>query len=94
MNVIQYTHNHYINIAEELARKMTESRKSFWEIVHREFSRKNISKPELRQVVYIGLKHIGYCWKKLLPYFNIQESDYKKFMNFLNKQGITLSCFK
>ena len=46
--------------------------------------------PLSRQLSRNFRKHLKWCIKDLLPLFNIKESEYKKFINFLQGQNIKL----
>ncbi|MEO0294322.1 MAG: hypothetical protein ABIN61_08915, partial [candidate division WOR-3 bacterium] len=46
------------------------------------------------EIISFGLKECNGSLKGVLPIFKIEEKDYKKFLNFLHAQGITLQNLK
>ena len=69
---------------------MNQEGRSFWEVVHKSYIKHEISREDLKKIIRLGLEKSGWSFKSLLPLFNIKESQYKRFLNFLNKQKITL----
>lgn len=63
---------------------------SFWEVVHKKYLNHEISKEELKEIIRKGLDKTGWSFKQLLSLFNIEPSAYKRFLNFLQNQGIKL----
>jgi DNA-binding NtrC family response regulator len=60
---------------------------SFWRVVYEPFMARDITRGDLRAVVHHGLERTyGNC-KGLVRLFNMPESDYKRFLNFLHKYG-------
>ncbi|RFT16783.1 MAG: sigma-54-dependent transcriptional regulator [Candidatus Saccharicenans subterraneus] len=70
--------------------EMTKGRLSFWEVVHKRYLKHEISRDELKDIIIKGLEKSGWSFKRLLTLFNIKKADYKKFLNFLQGQGIKL----
>ena len=73
---------------------MTQEGRSFWEVVHKSYIKHEISKEDLKKIIRLGLEKSGWSLKTLLPLFNIREEEYKKFLNFLQAQGIKLRNFR
>jgi len=73
---------------------MTQEGSSFWEVVHKSYIKHEISKEDLKKIIRLGLEKSGWSLKTLLPLFNIREEEYKKFLNFLQAQGIKLRKFR
>ena len=74
--------------------EMKERGRDFWEAVHRAYLNRELNKYQLKEIIQFGLKESGGNLKALLPIFKIKEKDYKKFLNFLNAQGIRLRSNK
>jgi transcriptional regulator with GAF, ATPase, and Fis domain len=73
---------------------MTQEGRSFWEVVHKSYIKHEISKEDLKKIIRLGLEKSGWSFKSLLPLFNVREEEYKKFLNFLQAQGIKIRNFK
>lgn len=69
---------------------MAQEGRSFWEVVHRSYIKHEISREDLKKIILLGLEKAGWSFKSLLPLFNIREDEYKKFLNFLQSQGIKI----
>ena len=61
---------------------------SFWDVVHRPFMDREMSRVEARAVVARGLDRTRGSYKKLLDLFTIPQADYLKFMDFLRHQKL------
>ncbi|HKG95648.1 MAG TPA: sigma 54-interacting transcriptional regulator [Gemmatimonadaceae bacterium] len=61
---------------------------SFWEVVHRPFMDREMSRVEARAVVTRGLDRTRGSYKKLLDLFGVPQDDYLKFMDFLRHQKL------
>ncbi|HAV41011.1 MAG TPA: hypothetical protein DCW97_01185 [Acidobacteria bacterium] len=79
---------------ESLLKLMKEQHQDFWQVVYRPYMNHEISKDELKKIVVRGLQESKWSIKNLLPLFHINENDYKKFLNFLQYQGINLRNMK
>ncbi|HOP61038.1 MAG TPA: sigma 54-interacting transcriptional regulator [Candidatus Saccharicenans sp.] len=79
---------------ESLLKLMKEQHQDFWQVVYRPYMSHEISKDELKKIVVRGLQESKWSIKNLLPLFHINENDYKKFLNFLQYQGINLRNMK
>ncbi len=69
--------------------RMIEEGASFWDAVHRPYLRREISRAELFEVLRVGLDLSGGSWKRLVPIFRVGEAKYKKFLDFVHKQGFS-----
>ena len=58
---------------------------NFWESVATPFAERLITRHQVERVVRRGLEQTRGSYKKLLPLFQIPESDYKRFMDFLRR---------
>jgi transcriptional regulator with PAS, ATPase and Fis domain len=71
-------------LANELFRLLTEDGQTFWELVHRLFLNRDLTRHDIRELVRCGLRATHGNYRGVLHLFNIPPSDYKKFMNFLS----------
>ncbi|MCK4647027.1 MAG: hypothetical protein KAU46_12305, partial [Candidatus Aminicenantes bacterium] len=72
-----------LNSTEELFRKIKYEKKSFWEVIHKPFLRRELNRKEVKEIIAIGLEQTKGSYKNLLPLFNINQKDYKKFMDII-----------
>lgn len=73
---------------EETFRAMREGRQTFWEAVHKPFIERDFNRAQLRAMFERGLREANGSYKNLLALFNLPESDYQKFMDFLRHQRL------
>jgi transcriptional regulator with PAS, ATPase and Fis domain len=71
-------------LANELFRLLTEEKQPFWELVHRLFLNRDLTRHDIRELVRCGLQATHGNYRGVLHLFGIPPSDYKKFMNFLS----------
>jgi len=74
-------------LSDELFRMITEESYTFWEPIHRMFLARDLTRRDIRELVYRGLRETHGSYRALVTLFNMPESDYKKFMNFLGTHG-------
>ena len=60
-------------------------RESFWSTVYAPFMARDLTRDDVRALVSAGLQHTRGNYKMLLDLFNMEPSDYKRFLNFLRK---------
>jgi len=81
-----------ISISQELYTKVVNDGKSFYEVVHKPFLKRELNRKEIKEIIALGLSQTKGSYKKLLDLFNIGEGEkeYKKFMKILatHKLGI------
>jgi transcriptional regulator with GAF, ATPase, and Fis domain len=70
-------------LADELFDMIRLGGHNFWEPVHRLFLARDITRHDVRELVRQGLRVTHGNYRGVPALFNIPESDYKKFMNFL-----------
>jgi transcriptional regulator with PAS, ATPase and Fis domain len=58
---------------------------NFWECVARPYSERRITKNHVERLIRNGLEQTGGSYRKLLPLFQMPDSDYKRFMDFLRR---------
>ena len=71
---------------EAIYQRMVEGRESFWTVVHKPFMSHDVTRETVRGVITKGLGETRGSYKLLLGLFNMDEADYKRFLNFLRKQ--------
>src|SRR5262249_59870744 len=74
-------------LSDELFRMITEESYTFWEPIHRMFLARDLTRRDIRELVQCGLRETRGSYRGLVTLFNMPESDYKKFMNFLGTHG-------
>ena len=63
--------------------RLMKDRVSFWSEVHEPFMNHDITREDVRQLVREGLAHTRGNYKMLVRAFNMDPSDYKRFLSFL-----------
>jgi transcriptional regulator with GAF, ATPase, and Fis domain len=56
---------------------------TFWDLVHQPYMDRELNRPQVREVVALGLGRSGGSYKRMLGEFGMPLSDYLKFMDFL-----------
>jgi len=57
----------------------------FWESVARPYAERSITKKQVESVIRRGLAQTGGNYRKLTRLFNMPQTDYKRFMDFLRR---------
>jgi hypothetical protein len=57
----------------------------FWTAIHEPFMARDLTREELRSIVSTGLTHTKGSYRLLVDMFNMPQSDYRRFLNFLRK---------
>ena len=57
--------------------------KSFWAVVHPLFIGRELTKTDVREIIRRGLETTQGSYRKLVELFNMNPSDYKRFLAFL-----------
>jgi DNA-binding NtrC family response regulator len=65
--------------------RMTKGRESFWTVVYEPFMSRDMTRDDLRGLVSRGLEQTRGSYRILVQLFNMPDSDYKRFLNFLRK---------
>jgi DNA-binding NtrC family response regulator len=71
--------------ADVLFERMVVGGESFWTVVYEPFMSRDLTRDDLRAIITIGLEQTRGNYKALVQSFNLQDSDYKRFLNFLRK---------
>ena len=77
-------------VVDDLFKKLTEERESFWATVYPLYMNREITRSNVRDVVHKGLEEARGNYKIVLRLFNMETSDYKRFLNFLRKHDCHL----
>src|SRR5205814_1081842 len=77
-------------IVDDLYVRVTEERESFWSAVYPLYMRREITRENLRDLVRMGLEASRGNYKVVARMFNLEPTDYKRFLSFLRKQGCQL----
>jgi transcriptional regulator with PAS, ATPase and Fis domain len=72
-------------VADDLFKRITEQRESFWTAVYPLYMQREITRSSVRDLVRKGLKEARGNYKIVARMFNMEQSDYKRFLNFLRK---------
>ena len=71
--------------ADILLERMLVGGESFWSVVYEPFMSRDLTRDDLRAIVSSGLEQTRGNYKALVQSFNLELSDYKRFLNFLRK---------
>ena len=77
-------------IAEDLFKKLTHERESFWTAVYPLYMNREITRGNVRDLVHKGLEESRGNYKIVMRLFNMEAGDYKRFLNFLRKHDCQL----
>jgi DNA-binding NtrC family response regulator len=77
-------------VADELFRKLREDGESFWTAVYPLYMNREITRGNVRDLVHKGLEDARGNYKIVLRLFNMESTDYKRFLNFLRKHDCQL----
>ena len=72
-------------VADDLFKKLVEDRESFWTAVYPLYMQREITRGNLRDLVRKGLEEARGNYKIVARLFNMEQRDYKRFLNFLRK---------
>ena len=77
-------------IADELYRRVATEGESFWTAVYPLYMQREITKTNVREIVRRGLQEARGNYKIVARMFNLEDDDYKRFLNFLRKHDCQL----
>jgi transcriptional regulator with GAF, ATPase, and Fis domain len=77
-------------VADDLYRKLREEQGSFWTAVYPLYMQREITKENVRELVRKGLEEARGNYRIVAKLFNMNPSDYKRFLNFLRKHDCQL----
>jgi transcriptional regulator with PAS, ATPase and Fis domain len=77
-------------VADDLFKRLLEERESFWSVVYPLYMQREITRGNVRDVVRKGLEEARGNYKIVARLFNMEQRDYKRFLNFLRKHDCQL----
>ena len=77
-------------VADELFKRLLEERESFWNVVYPLYMQREITRGNVRDIVRKGLEEARGNYKIVARLFNMDQRDYKRFLNFLRKHDCQL----
>ena len=77
-------------VADDLFKKLVEDRESFWTVVYPLYMQREITRGNVRDLVRKGLEEARGNYKIVARLFNMEQRDYKRFLNFLRKHDCQL----
>ncbi len=77
-------------VADDLYKKLVEERESFWTAVYPLYMQREITRGNVRDLVRKGLEEARGNYKIVAKLFNMEQRDYKRFLNFLRKHDCQL----
>jgi transcriptional regulator with PAS, ATPase and Fis domain len=72
-------------MADELYKRIIDQRESFWTVVYPLYMQREITRSSVRDLVKKGLKEARGNYKIVARMFNMEDTEYKRFLNFLRK---------
>jgi DNA-binding NtrC family response regulator len=78
------------DLVDELYLRLTNEGESFWETVYPMYMQRDLTRTDVRELVRRGLEEARGSYKIVVRLFNMDPSDYKKFLNFLRKHQCQL----
>jgi transcriptional regulator with PAS, ATPase and Fis domain len=73
------------SIADATFNRLIGGEESFWSAVYAPFMARDLTRADLKRIVTLGLERTKGNYRLLMQLFNMSESDYKRFLNFLRK---------
>jgi transcriptional regulator with PAS, ATPase and Fis domain len=77
-------------VADDLYKRLLEDRESFWQVVYPLYMQREITRGNVRDLVRKGLEEARGNYKIVARLFNMEQRDYKRFLNFLRKHDCQL----
>jgi len=77
-------------VADDLYKKLLEDRESFWTAVYPLYMQREITRSNVRDLIRKGLEDARGNYKIVAKLFNMEQRDYKRFLNFLRKHDCQL----
>jgi DNA-binding NtrC family response regulator len=75
-------------IAERALDRMTRNGESFWSAVHQPFRARDLSRTDVRHILYAGLAQSGGSYPRLAALFHVAPADYRRFLAFLRREHV------
>jgi transcriptional regulator with GAF, ATPase, and Fis domain len=86
--VSQFERMPLLDVESELYDRMASGEASFWQLVHRPYLERELSRGQVRSLIARGLDAARGSYKRLLPLFGLREADYARFMDFLRHHDL------
>jgi DNA-binding NtrC family response regulator len=83
-------HERRKTVADDLYKKLVEDHESFWTAVYPLYMQREITRGHMRDLVRKGLENARGNYKIVAKLFNMEQRDYKRFLNFLRKHDCQL----
>ncbi|HEY6357098.1 MAG TPA: sigma 54-interacting transcriptional regulator, partial [Vicinamibacterales bacterium] len=83
-------HERRRTVADDLFKRLVDEREAFWQVVYPLYMNREITKTTVRELIHKGLTEARGNYKIVLRLFNMEASDYKRFLNFLRKHDCQL----
>jgi transcriptional regulator with GAF, ATPase, and Fis domain len=83
-------HERRRTVADDLYKRIVEERESFWATVYPLYMQREITRGNVRDLVRKGLEDARGNYKIVARIFNMEQGDYKRFLNFLRKHDCHL----
>ena len=77
-------------VADELYKRIRDENESFWTAVYPLYMQREITRGNVRDLVRRGLEDARGNYKIVARLFNMEQRDYKRFLNFLRKHDCQL----
>ena len=77
-------------IADTCFRNMVEGGASFWTTVYEPFMSRDLTREVVRQIIMQGLQKTKGSYRMVSQLLNLPPTDYKRFMNFLQKHDCVI----
>ena len=77
-------------VSDELYSRMIEQRESFWTAVYPLYVQRDITRANIRDLVRKALQESRGNYKIVAKLFNLEQREYKRFLNFLRKNECQL----
>jgi transcriptional regulator with GAF, ATPase, and Fis domain len=72
-------------VVDDLFKRLVEDRESFWTAVYPLYMQRDITRGIVRDLIRKGLEEARGNYKIVARLFNMEQRDYKRFLNFLRK---------
>jgi transcriptional regulator with PAS, ATPase and Fis domain len=73
------------SVADSTFNQLVVGGESFWTVVYAPFMARDLTRADLRRIVTLGLSRTKGNYRQVLQLFNMNDADYKRFLNFLRK---------
>ena len=78
------------DVVDDLYARLTKQRESFWTAVYPLYMQREITRSHVRDLVRKGLYETHGNYKIVVRLFNMEPTEYKRFLNFLRKHDCQL----